>query len=218
MPPPLAPGLRRPASTRPRSAPTAKATGAKGTAIGVASKAAGANATALGADSAAEGDNATAVGTAASAGGSSATAIGQRQLRELDGDRRQCRDHPRSTSSPLAPPANTYTMAGVTSDASRAAQSGPLQVVTDRQRRQSLRATQGFIFNTLTTSRDRIDKQGRKLSEGVAMAMAVEDPDLMGNGDLRRQAQLGNLRAEECGGLERRRGAGPMTSSARAIG
>ena len=74
---------------------------------------------------------------------------------------------------------NTYTMAGVTSSASRAAQSGPLQVVTTDSDG-NLASDQGYIFDTLVRLDNRIDKQGRKLSEGVAMAMAVQDPDLMG--------------------------------------
>ena len=76
--------------------------------------------------------------------------------------------------------ASNYTMAGVTSASSRAAQSGALEVVTTDSAG-NLASDQGFIFNSLAHLDQRLDKQGRKLSEGVAMAMAVEDPDLMGN-------------------------------------
>ena len=136
----------------------------------------------LGADSTADGDNATAVGTGASAGGASATAIGQQASASFVNSTAIGANAATSRDNQFAfgTAGNTYTMAGVTSAASRAAQSGPLEVVTTDSAG-NLASDQGFIFNTLDHLDDRIDKQGRKLSEGVAMAMAVQDPDLMGN-------------------------------------
>jgi hypothetical protein len=63
--------------------------------------------------------------------------------------------------------ANTYTMAGITSTASRAAQSGPLEVVTT-DANGNLASDGGEIFR-------RLDEN----TEGVALALAMDAPTLL---------------------------------------
>jgi len=64
---------------------------------------------------------------------------------------------------------NTYTMPGITSDASRSAQSGPLEVVTSDS------------AGNLATDGGEIFKNQSKLEAGVAMSLALENPDLRGS-------------------------------------
>ena len=64
---------------------------------------------------------------------------------------------------------NTYTMPGITSDASRSAQTGPLEIVTSDG------------AGNLATDGGEIFKNQSKLEAGVAMSLALENPDLRGS-------------------------------------
>jgi hypothetical protein len=64
---------------------------------------------------------------------------------------------------------NTYRMTGLASDASRATQSGPLEVVTS-DLNGHMATDGGYIYETLDKNQD-----------GAAIAMAMENPDLTGD-------------------------------------
>jgi hypothetical protein len=66
---------------------------------------------------------------------------------------------------------NTYTMAGITSDASRAAQKGPLEVVTTD--------VLGNLASDGGAFQRQIDALGRRdgeLADGIAIALALQQP------------------------------------------
>jgi hypothetical protein len=73
---------------------------------------------------------------------------------------------------------NTYTMAGITSSASAAAQSGPVQIVTS-DANGNLATDGGALFgslNRLQNSINQLQQEDKKLRSGIAIAMAVEQP------------------------------------------
>lgn len=73
----------------------------------------------------------------------------------------------------LGASSNTYTLAGVTSDASRAAQSGPLQVVTtDASGNLAARSFQDF-FPEFGALNDYSIKSRKEARQGIAAAMAM---------------------------------------------
>ena len=128
-----------------------------GTAGGAFSYAGANGASAYGVGSSATGEGATAVGAGASASAEGSTALGAGA----------------TTSTPyemkLGTAANTYTAPGITSDLSRDRQSGPLEVVTS-DGNGHLASDGGQIFREL-------GKQGA----GIAIATALENPDLVAN-------------------------------------
>src|SRR5215471_18233417 len=70
---------------------------------------------------------------------------------------------------------NTYTTPGITSAASRAAQSGPLQIVTS-DANGNLATDGGALFNNinnLTSQINQLNQDVRRLDGGVAMSMAL---------------------------------------------
>ncbi|GAB4362955.1 MAG: hypothetical protein Kow0026_27140 [Oricola sp.] len=98
--------------------PAAAATGSDSLAVGYGTSAAGADSVALGTGSSASGSASTAVGRNATAGHAGSTAIGAGATTT------------RSNQMAFGTAATTYTMPGLSSAASRAAQSGPVEVVT----------------------------------------------------------------------------------------
>ncbi len=70
-----------------------------------------------------------------------------------------------------ADPGSTYTMGGITSDLSRARQSGPLELVTSDSAG-NLATDGGEIFSRLSSAEDQIEEN----TEGVAMALALQTP------------------------------------------
>ena len=106
----------------------------------------------------ATGSNSTAVGSNSSAGYSNSAAFGN--------DATTTRDNQQSFGTA----SNTYTMGGITSVESRTVQNvGPLDVVTTDQAG-NLASDGGAIFGALS------EVQG-----GVAVAIAMENPDLVGS-------------------------------------
>jgi hypothetical protein len=78
----------------------------------------------------------------------------------------------------LGTASNTYTTSGITSGASLAAQSGPLQVVTS-DAGGNLATDGGAIFNSLNqlqNSINQLQQEDRRLRSGIAIAMSVEQP------------------------------------------
>jgi hypothetical protein len=136
----------------------AQATGEGSTAIGQVADATGVGSTALGAAAGASADNATALGRFASAGFTNSTAIGVSAATTRD------------DQMALGTSTNTYTAAGITSAASTAAQSGPVQVVTTDAAGNLAAADPGSIG---LASADQVQHN----TEGVAMAMALSGVD-----------------------------------------
>jgi hypothetical protein len=69
---------------------------------------------------------------------------------------------------------NTYTLAGIASDESVAAQSGRTSLVTSDSSG-TLATDGGNTFRLIRKNRDDIDDN----SEGIAMALSLQDPDLI---------------------------------------
>jgi len=113
--------------------------------------------TAVGAFSTATGMDSTAVGTNASATHAYSAAFGH------DATTTRANQQVFGTAN------NTYTMPGITSDASRSAQSGPLEVVTSDG------------AGNLATDGGELFKNDSRNEAGVAAAMALQNPDLRGD-------------------------------------
>jgi trimeric autotransporter adhesin len=142
-----------------------------GTAYGALSSTTGDSATALGAGSQA-GTNGTAVGAGTSANPNGSVAIG----RDSSGNGATASLQNEFT---LGTANHTYTAAGITSDLSRDRQSGPLEVATT-DANGHLATDGGQIFREL-------GKQGA----GIAIATAMENPDLVGNETFGLAANIG---------------------------
>lgn len=138
--------------------------GTNAVALGTNSRATGTGSTAVGYGAKAEGANSTAIGNGASTGSyTNATAIGAGATAT------------RNNQVMIGTASNTYTAPGITSNASRAAQSGPLQVVTT-DAGGNLASDGGYIFNNLNTLNNTVynlSQDIRRLDGGVAMAMAL---------------------------------------------
>jgi len=151
-----------------------KAIGWSVTANGYASEAIGVGATASGAFSEAYGWHSTAYGYDAKAHGQHSTAIGAHTHADGKGSVAIGTDsHGHGAVASLrdqfvlGTSHHTYTAPGITSDLSKLRQSGPLEVVTS-DRNGNLATDGGLLFEELS-----------KLNGGVALAMALENPDLV---------------------------------------
>jgi len=70
---------------------------------------------------------------------------------------------------------NTYTMAGITSNASRAAQTGPLEVVTT-DRFGNLASDGGAFQSQFQGQIDALGRRDGELADGIAIALALQQP------------------------------------------
>jgi trimeric autotransporter adhesin len=146
------------------------ASGSLGTSLGQNSVASGASSTALGQGSAASGDYSTAIGQASSAAFANSTAIGYGATTT------------RSNQVMIGTANNTYTAPGITSNASRAAQNGPTQMVTSDSHGNL--ATQDIDSMVAGSSAFQgLQREVGQATEGVAMAMAMSGgPAILPNG------------------------------------
>lgn len=136
------------------------ATGAGSTALGQYSVATGVNSAALGQMATASGDNSTALGQGSSATYANSTAIGTGAATT------------RANQMALGAAGNTYTMSGITSAASTAAQSGPTQVVTSDAGGNLATNSLDNLLGQSASYQD-LQQQVNRNTEGVAMAIAL---------------------------------------------
>ena len=139
------------------------ALGVNATALGNRATAAGINSTALGNRATALGVNSTALGNASAAGNNS-TAIGNGAVATRD------------NQVTVGTATNTYTTPGITSAASLAAQSGPLDVVTS-DANGNLATDHGQLFNNVNSLNNKV----KDLGAGIAVASSLATPDRTGN-------------------------------------
>ena len=142
----------------------ARATGTETVAIGGGSVASGANASAYGSGASALGAGSSAFGAGASAGFDNSSAFGAGASAT------------RANQMVFGTASNTYTMPGVTSDASRAAQSGPLDVVTTDAAGNLASLPLSDFFSGVTAIEGQLARMDRKFdrqSDGIAIAMAL---------------------------------------------
>jgi hypothetical protein len=152
------------------------------TANGQGSKATGANSTALGQGSAATHANSTAIGQGVKTTRDDQVAIGQ------------------STS--------TYTLGGISSAASRAAQGGPVNFVTSdaagnlatHSAADMGLATTGDI-SALNSQIGGLQKRDNELAEGIAIALALSTPTFQGNQTFAARIGWGNFDGSNAMGL-----------------
>jgi len=142
----------------------ARATGVESTAIGQASRAMGINSLAIGDGAQASGNHSTAVGADTQAQAAGSVAIGRDSTGESAVAALQ-------DQVVLGTENHTYTAPGITSGLSRSRQSGPLEVVTT-DANGNLASDGGRTFEEIS------DNKG-----GIAMAIAMENPDLVGTED-----------------------------------
>ena len=151
------------------------ATGDDSTALGVGSTATEFNLTALGQFSQATGTNSTAVGAGSQATGFASTALGLGSnaafsfSTAIGADATTTRDG----QIVLGTAATTYTAPGITSAASTAAQSGPVQIVTTDADGNLAADTPAGLGLATAGSTAALQEGIRRNSEGVAMAMAL---------------------------------------------
>jgi len=143
-----------------------------GTAMGNGARANGVGSVALGRGAIANGENSVAVGNGAQANGNGSVAIGRDSTGQVAVANNQ-------NEFVLGTANHTYTAPGITSGASRAAQSGPLEVVTT-DKNGHLASDGGLLYNTLS-----------EFGAGIAIAMSLENPDLVGNERFGIAANLG---------------------------
>ena len=112
----------------------------------------------------ASGASALAIGDGAQATGVSSIAIGQGVVAS------------QTNQVVLGTSSHTYTAPGITSALSKSRQSGPLEFVTS-DANGNLATDGGQFFSQLNNDLKRIDEN----QSGVALAMAIANPDLTGN-------------------------------------
>lgn len=179
--------------------------GSNNVAIGNAANASGTGTTntAVGGSSVATGTNSTAIGQSANATFSNSSAFGGNATVT------------RADQMVLGTTGNTYTAPGITSAASLAAQSGPVQVVTSDA--SGNLGTAEFVFDSapifdeldalageLAGVADQIaglDERADEIEMGVAIAMALEDPDLAGAESFGIKLNYGNFEGADALGL-----------------
>jgi autotransporter adhesin len=146
------------------------ASGANATAVGQGSTASGQNSAAFGENSSATGAFSTALGQSATASGTNSTAVGNGSSAGFANSAAfgNGATATRANQQVFGTANNTYTMSGVASNASRAAQTGPIQVVTS-DLNGNLATDNGAIFHFINNFNDHIDR----VEQGVAMAMAL---------------------------------------------
>jgi hypothetical protein len=158
--------------------PAAVAGSAESLAIGGGAQANGLNSTAVGHDAVANGAGASAFGMGATAGGANSVALGaganaaHNNSVALGAGAATTRDNQIAMGSI----AHTYTMAGITSAQSRAAQSGAVQVVTSDAGGNLATANATDLFPQIGSFDGRIDSLERGMSvhsDGIAMALAL---------------------------------------------
>ena len=150
---------------------SAAATSLNAIAVGNASSASANNAAAFGSGAAASGTNATAVGYLASASGANSSAFGNGASASFANSAAfgAGATTTRANQQVFGTVNNTITAPGITSDASRAAQSGPVEFVTT-----------DAAGNLASDGGDIISQIGIN-SAGVAIALASQAPDLAGD-------------------------------------
>ena len=142
---------------------TPATSGTPDVAIGLNSTSVGTNSVAIGTNSLATGANSTALGNNAAATGDNSTAIGNGAVAA------------RNNQVTVGTATNTYTTPGITSAASLAAQSGPLDVVTS-DAHGNLATDHGQIFNNLNSLNSKV----KDLGSGIAVASSLSTPDRTG--------------------------------------
>jgi hypothetical protein len=159
------------------------ATGNHSTTTGTLAQASGTASTATGFEALAMGTNSTAIGTGAQANagngpfgaptGNNATAVGSGAQANFDNSAAFGANVHATRANQMAfgTSSNTYTMAGITSGASAAAQSGPLQVVTS-DANGNLATDGGAVFSRI----NELQQEDRRLRSGIAIAMAADKP------------------------------------------
>lgn len=144
--------------------PGAQATGTESAAVGGGAIASGNNSVAYGTDSVASGNGSSAFGVGSTATYDNSTAIGSGSTTT------------RVNQMAFGTASNTYTMPGITSAASRAAQSGPLDVVTTDAGGNLGSVPLSSFFSGVSDLEGRVNRIDRKLdrqSDGIAIAMAL---------------------------------------------
>jgi hypothetical protein len=167
------------------------------TAVGQGSSATALGATALGQASVASGSGATAIGTGSSAGFANSAAIGNGVTTT------------RANQVAVGTAANTYTLAGVTSAASTAAQTGPTKVVTTDafgnlaaasftpQDISTLQSNVGILQQDVSI----LQQQMKQAFEGTAIAIAMGGASLPADKRFAISTNWGNFRGQNAVGV-----------------
>lgn len=174
------------------------AIGALATATGEDAVASGDSATATGFQAVASGINATATGAGAKANGVGATALGAsaRALHDNSAAIGAGAKTERDNQMVFGTQSNTYTMGGITSKASRDAQTGPLEVVTTD--------AAGNLSSDGGAFQRQIDALGRRdseLADGIAIALAIQQPIFQAGQTFAIRAGYGNFDGADAIGL-----------------
>ena len=162
----------------------AHATAAGATAVGYSSEATASSATAFGENTKAYGADSVAVGANAAALGQGAIAIGNNSAATFDNSTAIGNGASTNSANQVAigTATNTYRLAGITSAASTAAQSGPLSVVTTDVNGNlaavdlaslGLSGGSSVDLSEINSRLDQHDKKISKNTEGVAIALAM---------------------------------------------
>ncbi len=159
------------------------ALGTQAIAIGEIASATADAAIAVGDGAAASGVEAIAVGNAAVASGERAVVVGANSVAAFDNSAAFGNGAvtTRANQQVFGNASNTYTMPGITSRASKAFQSGPLEVVTT-DANGNLASDGGQLF-----------KQVARNQAGIAIATAMQTPDLTGNESFGFKVSYGNF-------------------------
>ena len=150
------------------------ASGTNSAAVGVNNQATGDRSFAAGNDSVASGNDSLALGNAATAGFSNSAAIGNGAAAT------------RANQQVFGTDTNTYTMSGITSSASKAAQGKPTHLVTSNSAGDLAAFTVSQLgiattsdISSLQSKINRLGDRDRELTEGIATVASLAQPILL---------------------------------------
>lgn len=207
----------------------ASATGSLSTAVGADARATGDSSIAIGrgaSPASASGDGAIAIGASAQAAGNSATAIGESASAAFTNSAAVGNGAvaTRANQQMFGTTSNTYTMAGITSAASAAAQSGARQIVTSDSAGNLATSTLAGLgvasstdIGALQSQIDGLVQRDRQLATGIAISLALAQPMLQAGQTVGVRVGWGNFGGSNAVGLSAagvlaRGFAGPTTS------
>lgn len=129
----------------------------------------------------ASGQNSTATGQNSQATGISSTALGQGALATQNNSMALGAGAQTMVANQvvIGAASNTYTLPGIASSASRAAQVGPVALVTS-DAQGNLATDDGSFSGAVSGAIGGLDKQVKENRDGIAMALALQSPSLAG--------------------------------------
>ncbi|MGE8941938.1 hypothetical protein ACO2I3_08505 [Leptospira interrogans] len=181
----------------------AEATGVSGTAVGASARATGDYGSAFGPDARASGTYSSAIGERAIASGVRSTAVGSEASAGYDGSAAfgAGAQATRENQQVFGTADNTYTMAGIASDASRAAQGAPTHIVTSNANGDLAAYTPSELGLASAGDIAGLRQRDDELADGIAISMALSQPFFHNNQQFALNLGWGNFEGNNAFGI-----------------